>query len=836
MSLIGETLLEAGSPQNSLEVTLSHELVVLLSEQLYQSPLKAIEELVVNSFDADAKTCRVNIPDDLEGADAQPIAVFDDGVGMDEAGLADLWHVGHSSKRDEVIERQRKRTQIGKFGIGKLATYAIARRITYVTKGKNEPVLVTSLDFNAFHEDPTGGSEAIELPVRELTPSQLKAETDLLRTLEAAKVKTGKLTNKNASWTVVLLENFKDKVIQLRLGHLRWVLSTAMPLKSDFRLYLNGEEIKSSKESFEQVVSFGVHELAADRIKQLSERTDRTWKVKGNKLVSPDFPTGVRGEVIVTRRSLVTGKSEDIARSHGFFIRVRDRLVNIEDALFGLKPASHATFNRFRADIDADDLDQDLTAPREGVATTSDLRKQFEILLSELYLQARSRYQEWVKNSESKDKKDKEHQRNWVNPALVERPVADALSGGAGEPDDDLLDGADADESWFYLQIPDSAKIEDLLPELYGDSRSKSYIYENTQMGPAGRLVSFSPEEGVFRINEDHELVRAHDEDAQSLLEDFVTAEALLEVYLRAENMPAAQVGEVLERRDQLLRSLARDRVYSVKAIAAELRDAKNDKYDLEVALVTASRAVGFVAKHISGSKEPDGIARFIDAMGEQKITLEAKSSKDIPSLNDIDFAGLVSHRTAWKAAGCLLVAPKYPGGTRKEKAEAAVRAKEGKVSCWTVEQLAQIVECSEDRHIGARDVLQITQEKFSPEEVADAVEELLSAPNWDQRALYLAILDALDSLQGRLPGDPRTIDQVATEISRDVEAFQDLDTDQIRRAVGQLAGSSKGILLLRENRLILNGSLEELRNRTRGLTGTRGVGRRNGTFHEDGT
>ena len=43
---------------NPITVRLSNEIVTLLSSQLYQSPLKAIEELVVNSYDADAKECR----------------------------------------------------------------------------------------------------------------------------------------------------------------------------------------------------------------------------------------------------------------------------------------------------------------------------------------------------------------------------------------------------------------------------------------------------------------------------------------------------------------------------------------------------------------------------------------------------------------------------------------------------------------------------------------------------------------------------------------------------------------------------------------------------------
>src|SRR5262249_52114519 len=151
-----------------LEVRLSRELVSLLSEQLYASPLKAIEELVVNAFDADARVCRVRLPERLDETAGGPIVVFDDGVGMDVDGLRDLWHIGHSSKRDDEVQKKRDRKQIGKFGIGKLATYAIARHVTYLTKVADGALLVATLDYEAFNSDPTGSGDTVALDVVEV--------------------------------------------------------------------------------------------------------------------------------------------------------------------------------------------------------------------------------------------------------------------------------------------------------------------------------------------------------------------------------------------------------------------------------------------------------------------------------------------------------------------------------------------------------------------------------------------------------------------------------------------------------------------------------------------
>jgi HSP90 family molecular chaperone len=135
---------------------ISYDVVKLFSEQLYASPLKAIEELVVNGWDANASLCSVLV--DLEGP--RPlIAVFDTGVGMTLAELESLWHIGVSHKPRVTT----KRKQIGKFGIGKLASYAVARRATYVSK-TSEGIHAVAIDFERFAAA-TDGSTGRTTPV-----------------------------------------------------------------------------------------------------------------------------------------------------------------------------------------------------------------------------------------------------------------------------------------------------------------------------------------------------------------------------------------------------------------------------------------------------------------------------------------------------------------------------------------------------------------------------------------------------------------------------------------------------------------------------------------------
>ena len=815
---------DAGSP---ITVRISNEILTLLSSQLYQSPLKAIEELVVNSYDADAKECRLFVP--KPDSALQAVLVYDNGIGMNADGLSDLWLVGRSGKRDPAYQRRMTRKQIGKFGIGKLATYAISNNITYISRTNND-ILAVSADFEKFKKDPQG-TVPTELNVTRIVPwDKLRKAGGFTSMCESAGVEIDTLFDSApASWTIILLENMKPKPIHP--GRLRWMLRTAMPLQGGFHLYLNDEEILSSKANVGVVSRFDVAELPEKRIESVNTKTKETWSIGGGGLISASFPEGVRGSVTVTEKSLHAGKSTDLGRSHGFFLKVRGRLVNEEDPLMGLSPLSYQTFNRFRAELTVDDLDEAVTAPREGVGE-SPLKDKLLPLLAEVFYEARDRYEGYLEELGKRDARKREHERSYVPARLVEHPIADVLS----LPSLDPAQGAEADESWFYLEVGTEQEIHELVKDLYTKPRSHKYRYKFTSKGRQGRLVAFDPKQSTFYLNEDHDLVAEYREDpkAAMLLEDITTAEAVLEIYLREHGMPPHVVGELLQRRDSLLRGLANDHVFSVDAISRLLRDSMNDKYDLEVNLVAASRAIGFVATHVGGAGEPDGIARFTDyPSGEQKITLEAKSSGSAPDLDDLDFAGLEEHVAKHGANGCLLVAPRYPGQSRGTGSAVSVRALKGRISCWTVEGLAQVVELVETRHIGAKEVLDIVLNQFTPDDVSAAIEQLLNKPTWEHRSLYIAILNALRGLEGRLMDQARTVSHIATEVTRQQE-FLNVGQRDIRKAVADLSGASQGTLLLRnDGRIVVNASFDEIERRLGVLTGEGGGPRRGGTFRD---
>lgn len=819
-----------GQTTDKVQVTLSNELVHLLSDQLYQSPSKAIEELVVNAYDADATECRIFVPE--VDQTQKFIVVYDNGTGMDREGLQNLWHIGRSNKRNEEIERRAKRKQIGKFGIGKLATYAIATKVTYLTR-KEKSFLMVTLDFRHFATDPTGGNKPIELSVKEIIDWEIVDQEPIFREIcNLTQINREVLfTEESPSWTFVILEDLKEKASTLRIHRLRWVLSTAMPLDSDFHLTLNGNEVVSSKAAYEPIVKFKVTELSPSRFEKLNKKTNEDWIIKGDSLYSSSFPSGISGDIIVTEQSLLTGKSSDIGRSHGFFIRVRDRLVNEEDAYFGLREVTFDTFYRFRAVLKVDDLDNTIKASREGIGVSEQKDKLLH-LLSTIFYEADGCRNQFFKNEVEAEKRKKESERNYVNPRLVEYPIADALASQSHDP---ITRGADADESWFYLEIDHNTDMKTLAQSLYVHPRTK-YNYAYIESGSSERIVKFNPSSHTFFINSNHELVLEHIDNSRAkvLLEDFLTAEVLLEIYLRTSDISPHIIGAVLEQRDALLRSLAKDHPFSPNSISQSLLDSSADEYDLEVVLVEAARVLGFVAKHISGPGEPDGIARFLEYPGgEKKITLEAKSSRGTPQLSQLDFAGLQEHVAKHEAHGCLLISPIYPG--RDNGSAVSARAIEGQISCWTIKQLARVVAATETRHFTARHVLDIVLKYFAPDEVSQAIDQLFQEPNWEIRNLYKAILEALRQLEGRLPDSPRTLDMIAGEISREYP-FRGISLEAVERAIGELAHASQGTLIYRGKTVLINGSQAEIERRLDGITGKTGEPHKTSTFRNNFT
>ena len=838
---LADSIAVIGDSVKDVNILISYEVVRLLSEQLYASPVKAVEELVVNSWDAGATNCSVLV----DVADLQTIGVFDNGCGMDEAQLTDLWHIGKSHKTSTDTHRK----QIGKFGIGKLASYAVASRATYISKAAGKVLAVTiNFDDLASHTDPeTGNPRPLPLSIRRLPDNNsLQAITQFDRVKDRLLIPD---LDETPSWTLVVLEQLKERASALTgTRRLKWVLETAMPYASDFVLHLNGDLVESNKRTYEPLLAFKVGELSDQRLSELNRKLDKPWTRTGGSLVSADFPSGVSGDVVVTKTSLYKagGKSEDLGRSHGFFVRVRKRLVNETDPLFGARPLSFSTWYSFAAEVEADDLNRYITASRDDFEQ-SDLKPKLRDLLIALFNEARDRRQSIEDEQAKKNKEKLEGERESVSRKLMERSLADALSASGGSSGSRNEEGSEGDDNfadeWSHL---DDTLTDDemaaLLESLYDESAPRrKYRIRYAALGDTVPFVVMNAAESTVTLNEDHAIVQEHAEkpDGRYALETFSFAEVMLESYLREAGVEIEIIREILSKRDLLLESLARDEVQSLQALAQLLRENQTNSSDskaLEIAVVGALRGLGFAASHVSGSKAPDGVAGYqVYGTDSKRIIIETKASSGTPSLGHIDIGGVHSHAVAVKAVGAILVSPSFPGEHDPES-EISLRAQQQKVSCWTVEQLARVVERAERRHINASDVEAIILSDFAPLQVSAAVNSLLTTPAFDRTNLYRAILDALELFEGKLTDIQRNLSLIAGHITLRPE-FTGIKFKDVAEAVIDIAHISRGLLHVTgdttDGLIVINGDIAELRRRAAPLTELSEAPRRQGSFRE---
>ena len=162
-----------GQFRSKFPVELSTRFLEHFSEQLYSSPQKAFEDLISNGWDAGADYVDVRISDDLTAADAT-MCVLDNGESMDAEGLRQLWHIAFSPKQKKPDQYGRK--VIGKFGIGKLATYVLTRKLTYICKAADGVIRRVTMDYSGIdhQSDQDKLMSQLELEIYEVEQAEIE--------------------------------------------------------------------------------------------------------------------------------------------------------------------------------------------------------------------------------------------------------------------------------------------------------------------------------------------------------------------------------------------------------------------------------------------------------------------------------------------------------------------------------------------------------------------------------------------------------------------------------------------------------------------------------------
>jgi hypothetical protein len=741
----------AGEEREKIDVRLSYGIVRLFSEGLYASPNKAIEELVANSFDAGATRVAVFLPADFHDQGAT-IAVLDDGEGMDAEGLKLHWLIGKSLKR--VLEkRPLDRQQIGKFGIGKLATYVLANRLTHISK-KGRKYFSTSMNFKDVDnrgEEEVEPKSPIKISLRELNEVQAKQALKNWTDTNTFRNSGFKLFGPGASesWTFAILSDLKSKVHQIEPGRLEWVLRTALPLRDDFEIYFNGKKLEASKAGKGRLEKW----ILGRDITELPIPAENQTEATEDKNEPPGSAKrfGLTHEILgrVTGyaeayEDLLTGKSDDVFRSFGFFVYVRDRLINVEDGHFGISPDElrHGTFGRMRVVIHMEGLDDYLQSDRERIRE-GPVRVSAQNILKAIFNYVR---QFLNKHDLGQGSKAKLASTLAATPGSVSRrPIIElvraALTGTA---------------SSNYIRLPPPGALterRDLVLTLEKRAENPETFVVGSEVvfdvPPDLGIAMYDALTGVMRINGFHPFVAAFYDDFANTtaglpLELFAMAEVLLESQLFQAGHSQSEIDSTMSTRDQYLRDVAsRTGPRTALAVANALREARNDKHRLEVELVAAFDKLGFKASQPGrksskdpGKDKPDGLAVAVlggDGSGKSlrySVTLEAKSTqkdgKRVPA-GDVGIGVVALHRDKFEADHAIVVAPSF-STTRGEEASVAQQifrdreatAAQGRlrtITLVTVDDLAKLVRIAPTKKLGLTRLRELFQTCSLPEE-----------------------------------------------------------------------------------------------------------------------
>ena len=811
------TFAAIGDAIEDIEVRLSYRIVELFSEGLYTSPNKAIEELVANSFDAGARSVHVLLSSNLHDQDAT-ITVFDDGEGMDGTGLKRHWLIGVSNKR-KLSALPRGRQQIGKFGIGKLATYVLANRLTHISKCGGK-YYSTSMDYQTI--DRRVGQEIepkapIRLALRELTEQEARQAAEPWTGTAAFQAANTMLFGEESpeSWTLGIMSSLKPKVHEIKPGTLGWVLRTALPLRPDFGIWLNGRALGSSKEGKgllkRWVLGQDLIELPRPGPKRVTASEDV------NAAPSSEHRCGidVDGFGRITGyaeayKDLLTGKSDEIGRSHGFFVYVYGRLLNLDDGHFGISPDElrHGTFGRFRLVVHMDGLDAGLRSNRETVGEGPLLDTAQDVL--------RAIFNAVRPTLETHDKDEapgtKLARVLAASPgSLSRRPIVElsrAVTSGKSKsrylivPEHDSDEEADAFLAALEKRAADEAErfVTGIDIDFDGSSRDG--------------IARFDTKSGMLRLNGWHPFVAAfHDEFTNKRwgqpLELLAMAEILTEAHLHVIGVKASRIESFLSIRDQLLRTLTNESGrQSALSVANALSEARNSPDGLENAVCDAFRSLGFDVTPLGKSGDPDGVAAAhlsADETGKArhyKVSLEAKSkeaSGATVSAKAVGIAAVAQHRDKRECEHAIVIGPAFP--TSKGDASALGQRIEADreqsksagtprtITLITVDALARLVRLRPVKQVGLQKLRELFETCSLPDQSAAWVEAVRRTVV--EKPPHRKIVETIEAQQKKFKRAPVTYSALRVALSNmtpPVEYETDEDLIEVCRGMAQMA------------------------------------------------
>lgn len=747
-----------GKKIDTISVEISYKIIELFSAGLYSSPNKAFEELICNSYDAFATKVSVYISPDLTSEDAY-IMVVDNGEGLSKEEFKGLWKIGESTKR-AYPERDKKRLQIGQFGIGKLSTYILARKLTHISY-KSGKYLMTTMDFGAI----TVATNSIELPELELSGEQARELTKQYLYNEGNRLVSFDLFGEQPldSWTITLLTDLKPKAAEIKIGRLKWILSTALPLNPvSFTLDLNGTCIESSKTNIpikkEWVV--GKDDQTAEELDFCSQGYDDE---KETFYVDFENLKRVTGRFLLYEQSLLGGKAEDNGRSHGIFLIIRGRLINLDDPLLGMEPFSHGPFNHCQIIIHADGLDSNLTSTREAVKESIPLAQLKEYVKKKFNNELRKFYFE--SEEEERVKKTISYRLAQTTYSSSQKPIKSFI--------EKFYDGSISNP--ILIQKP-TAKTKEELLKLYSDIVGDVSVnaIENVDWvikDSHAPIATLDLDSKTLGINVLHPFVANYSGSFKDSLplENIVIAEVLTEAFMYEIGLDESSINSVVKMRDEILRQLAFSDKERIPAVTQLLLDSLSDATGLENAVYRALVALGFEAVPIGGNGKPDGFATaFLGYNADSTpkkytLTYDAKSTSNKKiQAGTARLSGLKRHQTDYNADYCFEVSIGYEG---EDDIDSAIskEAIQQQITVIKAKDFAHLLLYSIPNQLGLSQLEDLFKTCYAPKHVSEWIANFIN--NKPEKAPYYDIIDTVYELQ-KTDTEPPTLSVIRIKIN----------------------------------------------------------------------
>ena len=576
------------------------------------------------------------------------------------------------------------------------------------------------MDYNLIKED----YKSLFISEREVNEEEAK---NLLKLYVDEDVVKFKLFGKDSekTWTVSLMTELKPKASEIKQGRLKWILSTALPLNPGFTLNFNGEQIESSKIKVPIMKKWiiGKDDETATKLKDIECRVDTN---DGQEKYYVDFLNlkGVNGEFILYEDSLVEGKSSELGRSHGIFLSIRGRLINLDDPLLGMEAFSHGAFNRSRIIINADELDSNLTSTREAVKESLPIRQLKEYIKKKFNNEVRKYY--FDQQTQIEEKKSVASRMAQTSYLTSKKPIYDFV------------------QNYFLNQIlnpiliekPSEDDKEELLNLYEKDLETGEQVIEHIEMAYRNvdaPIAKLNLKNRTLVINQSHPYVANYIDSNSNMipLESMVITEVLTESHLYELGIDEDIVNGIIKRRDRTLRQLALADKQGIPAVAMYLKDSLDSANGLEDAVARVLTAIGFEVTPIGGKGEPDGKAEAFlgfDENGNSKgysLTYDAKSTgKSRIAAGTAHLSGLKRHQEKHHADYCIEVAIDYQGSGDDESA-ISYESKREKVTMISAKDLIKLLLLVTPKQLGLDKLRDLFENCYSPNEVHEWVEKL---------------------------------------------------------------------------------------------------------------